>query len=181
MRSRKRPDLDGVRTQFEAWRAGPRGRAIPGHLWRAALRLLDRYRSSTICRRLVLNPSTFKRMRETLGGSSAERRGSSRRERRGWARPACPRGRRRQFTSAERAEAGSRRRAFVELPSLGLAVRSALAPPVPLDGGRPDAVCRLVVDSAGGSRLTVVLTSVDVAVIDAVCRSVLHVSGPTGT
>ena len=73
------------------------------------------------------------------------------------------------------------RRAFVELPPLGLAARSALAPPVALDPGCPAAECRLVVDSAGGSRLTVVLARADVAVIDAVCRSVLNVPGQAGT
>ena len=181
MRSSKRSDLDGVRSQFEAWRARPHSRAIPDHLWRTAVRLLDRYRSSAICRRLGLNPSRFKRMRETLGGSSLEQRGSLRRERQGLAPAAISRGRPRRSTSAERAEAGSRRRAFVELPPLGLAVRSALASPVLLDAGRPAGECRLVVDSAGGSRLTVVLARADAAVIDAVCRSVLHVPGQAGT
>ena len=181
MRSSKRSDLDGVRAQFEAWRAGPRGGAIPDPLWRAALRLLDRYPSSTLCRRLALNPSRFKRMREILGGCFAEPRGSVRGERRGGSRPARPRGQRGRSASGGRAEAGLRGRAFVELPPLSLAVRSSLAPPVSLETGCPAATCRLVVDSAGGSRLTVVLARADVAVIDAVCRSVLALPGQAAT
>ena len=181
MRSSQRSDLDRVHARFRAWRAGPRGRAIPDDLWCAALRLLDRYGSSTICRRLVLNPSSFKRMRETLGGFVAEQGGSQRRRRRVEAHAARPRGRRRRSANGNRTKAGSSRGAFVELPPLSLAVGSALAPPGLLDTGCPGAECRLVVDSAGGSRLTVVLPRADMAVIDAVCRSVLNFPGQART
>ncbi len=116
MRSSRRSELDDVWAQFEAWRAGPRSRAIPDHLWRAALRLLERYRSSTICRRLGLNASSFKRMRETLGWSSAGQGGSSRGEKRSGTHPTRRSGPRRRSTSGGRAEpAGSMRRAFVEI------------------------------------------------------------------
>ena len=161
MRSSKRPDLDRVHMQFVAWRRGRRRRAIPEHLWRAALELLDHHGSSTICQRLVLNPSRFKQMRETLG------RARLRERRRGSAR-------------GERAEAGSRRPVFVELAPPGFGIPAARVQPVAWDTQRPSAECRLVVDSAGGSRLTVVLARADVAVIEAVCRSVLHVPGPAG-
>lgn len=154
MRSSKRPDLDGIHAQFAAWRRGRPTRAIPERLWRAALELLDRHGSSTICQRLVLNPSRFKQMRETLGRVRL-------RERRGGA------------ARGERAEAGSRRPVFVELAPPSLGVSPALVPPVPWDTDRPLAECRLVVESAGGARLTVLLARADASVIDAVCRSVL--------
>lgn len=175
MRSSKRSDLRRVRAQFDTWRAGPRGRAIPDPLWRSALRLLGRYRSSIICRQLGLNPSSFKRMRQSLGESVGEERWSPRRKRRAAASPVGPEGLRGRSARGERAEAGSRRQAFVELPPL--AVRPVLSPPVSVDIPPPVAECRFVVDSVGGARLTVVLAGADVAVIDAVCRSVL--GGPT--
>jgi hypothetical protein len=80
MRSNK-PDLDGVLAEFDAWRATPCGRLIPDRLWTAALDLLDRYSSSTICRHLRLNPTRFKQVREVrdmaagAGRPSRKRRG----------------------------------------------------------------------------------------------------------
>lgn len=70
MRLARRPDLDGVREQFEAWRAGGHlRRAFPERLWRAAVELLDRYPPSTICQRLRLHPTRFKRARRAFGAS----------------------------------------------------------------------------------------------------------------
>jgi len=66
MRSKK-PELEDVVDQFEAWRAKPHGRRIPAELWKAALGLLDRYSPSTICGYLRLNAGRFKQMREARG------------------------------------------------------------------------------------------------------------------
>lgn len=173
MRSSKRSDLRRVCARFAVWRRGPRRHAIPEHLWRAAVALVDRYGSSTICRQLGLNPSSFKRMRLALGGSVVEERGSPRRKSRGGASPAQAEGLRRGSARVERGEAGSRRGAFFELPPLGLAVRPALGSPVSVDIPSLVGECRFVVDGAGGTRLTIVLARADVAVIAAVCRSVL--------
>jgi hypothetical protein len=68
MRLAKRPDLDDVHAQFEAWRASGHGRrAFPDRLLRAAVDLLDRYPPSTVCRRLHLNATRFRRAREAFG------------------------------------------------------------------------------------------------------------------
>lgn len=66
------------------------------------------------------------------------------------------------------------------MPTQNLVARAALAPLVPLNTGT-GAECHLIVDTAA-TRLTVILARADVAVIDAVCRSVLgtlHVSVQT--
>jgi hypothetical protein len=80
MRSVKRPDLDDVHAQFEAWRASGVGgrRALPERLLRAAVDLLDRYGSSTICRRLRLNGTRFKRARAAFGVAKARATGAQR-------------------------------------------------------------------------------------------------------
>jgi hypothetical protein len=68
----RRPDLDKVHAQFEAWRAaGHARRAFPERLWRAAVGLLDRYPSSVVCRRLRLNATRLARVREALGATRA--------------------------------------------------------------------------------------------------------------
>lgn len=172
MRSSRRRDLDAVLTQFEAWRVGGRRRRIPEDLWRSALGLLDRYRASTICRRLVLNPSRFKQMRGVVGGPDIEQGRGPRRKRRSVARTAHLMRSGRRSASGERAT-DSTRPAFVELAPLGPGVLSALASPLRADGGRTATECRLVVSTSSGARLTVELMSADVAVIEAICRSVL--------
>lgn len=76
MRALKRPDLDDVHAQFEAWRTGARGRrSIPEPLLRAAVALLDRYTPSTICRRLRLNAARLRRARQALKGTHAQSAG----------------------------------------------------------------------------------------------------------
>jgi hypothetical protein len=66
--------LEGVLGEFEKWRARRRGRsAIPEKLLCAAVDLVDRYSSTTICRRLRLNPGRFKEAREARGVPSGER------------------------------------------------------------------------------------------------------------
>jgi hypothetical protein len=171
MRSNRRTELDGVRARFAAWRRGGRRRAIPDHLWRAALTLLPRYGPSAICRRLGLNSSRFKEVREAHGECVAERSRGPRHQA-GGGGPAT-RGSGGRRSSARRRRAVSRRPAFVEWPPLGLAAGSALARPLPLDPVGVAGECRLVVDGPGGARLTVVLPRADLAVIEAVCRSVL--------
>lgn len=80
MRSAKRPDLDDVHAQFEAWRASGVGRrrALPEHLLRAAVALLDRYGSSMICRRLRLNGTRFRRARAAFGVAKTRDTGAHR-------------------------------------------------------------------------------------------------------
>lgn len=78
MRALKRPDLDDVHAQFEAWRAGARvRRSIPEPLLRAAVALLDRYTPSTICRRLRLNAARLGRARQAWEGTHAKATGVS--------------------------------------------------------------------------------------------------------
>jgi len=166
MRSSERPDLDDVHRQFKVWRARGHRRRIPEQLWRSAVGLLARYRASTICRRLVLNPSRFKQMRDVLVGSEIERGRGPRDEERNASR-AVP------LMSLGRRAKGSAGPAFVELAPLGPAVFSKLDSGLSQDGGRMAAECRLVVDSSSGARLTVILACADTSVIDAVCRSVL--------
>lgn len=179
MRSSKQSDLDDVRARFAAWRRGPRRGPIPDSLWRAALELLDRHGTSTICRRLALNPSRFKQMRETFGRHVSDDRGKARRKGGSRALRGCsPRGLRRSVTKGDRAAAGSSGQVFIELAPPGFRNRPlSLAPPDLQDTEHPAGACRLVVESAGGARLTIILIRAEGAVIDAVCRSVLAAPG----
>lgn len=166
-----RPDLDSVLAEFDAWRAKPRRRRIPDRLWTAALELLDRYASSTICRHLRLNPARFKQAREVHDVASGARR--PRRQRRGvgiegWAaRPG-----RRLRAAPHQGTGAPRRNTFVELPLLtGACGSGPSAPPV---GAVPcgTAGWRLILESGAGT-LTMVTATPSPGLVDAVCRVVL--------
>ncbi len=165
-----RPDLDRVLTEFDAWRAKPRGRLIPDRLWKAAVGLLDGYSSSLICRQLRLNPTRFKQARDARGVV---------------ARPSRPAGRRRRTTAAggvprTRRRAGApdrvlpriRGRAFAELPPLAVAGAGGTMPAPMSDAPRRAAACRLIVESAAGT-LTVVTAMPPQGLVNALCRVVL--------
>ena len=54
-------DLARTRSAFDTWRASHQGRRrIPGHLWSAALALLDRYSISRVARELRLSPKQLR-------------------------------------------------------------------------------------------------------------------------
>jgi len=146
--------LESVARRFEAWRlARPRRRGLPDRLWRAAVGLLDRHTPSAICRRLGLNASRFKRAREDFGGagSAALARGDG-------GRP----------SKRKRREIPRARRAFVELPSLGL-----VRPGQELEAPGMRAECRVVLEGVAGARLSVELARVDPAWLSSVCALLL--------
>jgi len=165
MRSKK-PDLEDVVEQFEAWRAKPRGRLIPDRLWKAALGLLGRYSSSTICGHLRFNSVRFKQVQEArgrvVGGKRPMRRGRSDSGERA-ARMA-----RHRSAAAERVPSlAPSRNAFVELAPLGVA-DGGVAPPL-REVQRGPAGCRLTLESGFGT-LTVVTASAERELVDAFCR-----------
>lgn len=166
MRS-KNPDLEEVLEQFEAWRAKPHGRLIPDELWKGAVSLLDRYSASTICSRLRLNATRFKRVREA---SSVKANGALARRRRGQAEEQSVRlGRRTEPGQMTRFSAG--RNAFLELPALGVA-RGMMAPTL-REHERVPTGCRLTVESAFGTLSVVTSRSSEDRLVEAVCRLVL--------
>ncbi len=55
-------DLTRTRSAFEAWRsAQSTRRRIPQHLWLAAVKLLDHYSLSRVCRELRLSPTQLRK------------------------------------------------------------------------------------------------------------------------
>jgi len=55
-------DLSDLTAQLDTWRYAHRKRApIPAHFYTAAVRLLDRYSVSAICRHTRLRPATFRK------------------------------------------------------------------------------------------------------------------------
>lgn len=144
--------LEKVRRRFARWRQGraPRAR-IPERLWAAAI---ARARASGLNRTARVLHLDYYSLKSRLE-AGAERKTQ-----------------RRRSASGQRVGGGSTRQAFVEMPALNLVARSALAPLVPRNTGT-GVECHLIVDNSAGARLTVVLARADVAVIDAVCRSVL--------
>jgi hypothetical protein len=149
MRSTRR-DLDGVVAKFEGWRARRQGRAMPDELWDAAIRLLDMYTASAICRALGLNPARFKQMREargvSVGGRVARRRAADK--------------------AVARREGGG----FVELSPPRLALGGGMAPSAERMHGATG--CRLTLESAAGT-LSVVTAAAGSGLVEAVCRLVL--------
>ncbi len=158
MRTAKRPDLEDVRGEFEALRSGPRRRRVPERLWRAAYELLDRHGPTLICRELRISATRFKRFRDRMAGErrSVSAAGNSH------GRPARPK------VKASAEGAGRRPVAFVEMPPLSIGPR--LAPTSP-EARRTPGECRLVVENADGTRLTIV--GADRALVAAMCRLVL--------
>lgn len=155
--------LEAVLGEFEKWRARRRGRsAIPKKLWHAAVDLVGRYSSTTICRRLRLNPGRFKEAREARGVAPGER-GVRRRRGRSW------RGRR--FSVAPRRVALVRApKTFVELPAPSAAGGVGVFPPS-LVMPRTRAGIRLTLESATGT-LTVSTATADSVLAEAVCQFV---------
>jgi len=168
MRSKK-PELEDVVDQFEAWRAKPHGRRIPAELWKAALGLLDRYSPSTICGYLRLNAGRFKQMREARGVLKEKGRIGRRRS------GASVRGLRKLLhrSSAREQVLGLApgRNAFIELPPLG--VGGGIMTPTLREVERVPAGFRLTLESAFGTLSVVTLRSSEGGLIDAVCRFVL--------
>ena len=145
--------LERIRQRFVRWRQDREPRArIPERLWTAAI---ERARASGLnrtARALHLDYYSLKNRLEAGSDRKTQRRRSA---------------------SGQRVGGRSTRQAFVEVPTLNLVARPALTPLVPLDTAGTGAECHLIVDSSAGARLTVILARADVAVIDAVCRSVL--------
>ena len=180
MRLKRRPDLDDVRAQFEAWRTGPRTRGLPADLWRAAVELADRYRSSTICRQLGLNQSRFKRMRQTLSG--LERDGFARgRGLRGGAPPGRCGGGRGRSASGDGAEVGLEQPGFLELPRVAIGVGEDIGRCLPPDTSDGEAQGHLGMENGAGARLTVFLARADPILVNAIWRLVLGDSTLGGT
>jgi hypothetical protein len=152
MRSTRR-DLDGVVVKFEGWRAKRQGRAIPDELWEAAIRLLDGYTASAICRALGLNPARFKQMREARGVSVGGRAT-----------------RRRAADAVARREGGG----FVELAPPRLVLGVGMAPSAERTHGASG--CRLTLESTAGT-LSVVTAAPGAGLVEAVCRFVLGALG----
>ena len=147
-----RGDLEGVVAKFESWRATGEGRGIPDELWDAAIRLLNEYTASAICRALGLNASRFKQMREArrvrVGGRVTRRHGA---------------------VAVVRREGGG----FIELapPRLG----SGMArPSAELTHGARG--CRLTLESTAGT-LSVVTAGPGPELVETVCRFVLGALG----
>jgi hypothetical protein len=163
--------LEAVLGEFEKWRARRRGRsAIPKELWRAAVDLVGRYSSTTICHRLRLNPGRFKGAREARGVAPGEggvrrvrrRRRAGSRKRRSWSG--------RRFSVAPRRVAlVPAAKEFVELPAPSVAGVAGVFPsPVVV---MPRAGIRLTLESAAGT-VTVSVATADPALADAVCQFV---------
>ena len=172
MRSRK-PKLEDVVKQFEAWRAKPHGRLIPEELWKAALGLLDHYAPSTICSHLRVNPARFKQVRKSGGAVVDEKRVKGRGRTGATGRsPRTVQDR----SAAERVTAlAPSGKAFVELPQFGKGLGSGMMTPPPLCEVQHGASrFRLTVESAAGS-LTVVTASGEGEneLVEAVCRFVV--------
>ncbi len=167
MRSKK-PELEEVLEQFEAWRAKPHGRRIPDELWKAAVSLLDRYSPSTICSHLRLNATRFKRVREA---GSAKPSGALTRGRGGQAEGQSVRqGRRTALGQITTLATG--RNGFIELPPLGVG-RAMMSPPMVREFEQVPTGCRLTLESAYGTLSVVTLRNSEGGLIDAVCRFVL--------
>lgn len=175
MRSKK-PDLEDVVAEFEEWRAKPRGRLIPAKLWKAALELLDRYSSSSICRHLHLNPARFKQVREARRFAPPSERRPKRRRGGGGAEPRAPRRGLRLRTAPPQATLAPSGSGFVELPRLSVAAGGGIIPPTVGEVPRGTAGCRLILESAAGT-LTVVTATPDHGLVDAVCRFMLGALG----
>jgi len=164
MRSKK-PDLEDVKAQFASWRRERRGKSIPENLWRAALRLLERYSSSTICAALGLNATRFKQVRE--GGSWKAKR-SPGRVRRGRAQRRAlrlVRGR----SPAQVLPIPSGGPAFIELPSVGVGSSGLLAR-ASSEVERAGARCCLTLESALGRISVITLRGPEEGLVEAVCR-----------
>lgn len=168
MRSKK-PELEEVVDQFEAWRAKPHGRLIPAELWKAALGLLDRYSPSTICGHLHLNAGRFKQMREARG--VVEERGRIGRRRSG----ASVRGPRKLLHRSSAPEQvfglAPGQNAFIELPPLS--VGGGIMAPRLREAERVPAGFRLTLESAFGTLSVVTSRSSEEGLVEAVCRVVL--------
>ena len=145
--------LEKVRERFARWRQAraPRAR-IPERLWSAAVERARECGLNRTARALHLDYYSLKKRLASGDGEGMTLRGRS--------------------ASVKRVRRGALRQAFVEVPTLDLFARPALAAHGPLDTVRPGAECHLIVDSSAGLRLTVMLARADVAIIDAVYRSV---------
>jgi hypothetical protein len=164
MRSKK-AELEDVKAQFAGWRRERRGRAIPENLWKAALRLLNRYSSSTICAALGLNASRFRQVRETRKKNAelAPRRGRpGRAQRRAVGLERGP-------SLEQFSPMGPGGSAFIELPSLGVGSSSLMAPSLG-EVERAGAGCRLTLENAFGRLSIVTFRSPEEGWVEAVCR-----------
>lgn len=65
-------DLKQVQLEFQEWRASKTRlqQRVPSHLWQAAIKLLDRYSVSQICRALNLSAKDLYRQRAKLSTST---------------------------------------------------------------------------------------------------------------
>ena len=165
MRSKK-PDLEEVVEQFEAWRGKPHGRLIPDKLWKAALALLDRYAPSTICQHLRFNSTRFKQVREARGTVMGEKPPMRRERKEAGERPAHTR-RPRSVARGRAITVAPVRNAFVEFPPLG--VGGSIMARTPREVGRGPSGCRLTLESAFGT-ITVVTASAEGGWVDVFCR-----------
>jgi len=165
MRSRT---LEAVLAQFERWRARRQGRApIPRKLWDAAVDLVSRYSSTTVCRRLRLNQGRFKAACEERGVVSAGRgrRRAGGTGRRSWGSGLRHRPVRRSIGLPAECKT------FVELPSPFDATGTGVLPPAAAVMLRSGAGIRLRLESAAGD-LTLSVARPDSVLADAVCQFV---------
>jgi len=145
MKEQSLPDLHVVRTEFEAWRARRIGRKrIPESLWASAIALLDRYPLTLICRELRISPKQLRKRRAADNQKPQQRKQSQ--------------------------------QAFLELSSRALPTPQRSARSVAPDFAPPltDGACRVVLERADGSRLSLTLP-VDWMRIEALCASFLRV------
>lgn len=144
MKQNSSPDLHGVRTEFEAWRARRISRTrIPESLWAAALALLDRYPLTLICRELHISPT---QLRKRCAADN-------------------PKPPQRQLPQQAFLELSSR-----ALPTPTLSARSVASDSAP---ALTNGACRVMLERADGSRLSLTLP-VDWMRIEALCASFLR-------
>ena len=144
MKQNSSPDLHGVRAEFEAWRARRNGRThIPESLWAAALALLDRYPLTLICRELHLSPT---QLRKRCAADTHKPQ-------------------QRQLPQQAFLELSSH-----ALPTPKLSARNGASDSAPL---RTDGACRVLLERADGSRLSLTLP-LDWLRIEALCASLLR-------
>ena len=144
MKEKSSSDLHFVRNQFEAWRTGRiKRQRIPETLWAAAVSLLDRYPFGLVCRELHLSPMQLRKCHLVYGQKPPRRKRS-----------------RQTFL-----ELSQHALSTPQLSAHSLASGSAHLP--------SDGACRVVLERANGSRLSLTLP-VDWLRIEALCAGFLR-------
>lgn len=168
MRTKRKPDLDDVRKQFEAWRRRRPQPPFPPELWQAACGLLDRHTAHTICETLRLNESRFKQMRDALGPDAAGARGATR-------APCSPRAHRASRATTPLRPAANKPElpVFVDLGVVG----QLPEPRTPAE--RAAGICSLVIERPDGARLALDWPAPDSTAIALLCTGFLESGAST--